>query len=109
MLVFCDGAGSWLKKSIRYQPVKGLPFICFQIVRGPFGAPSAHEIAEDGEFFVADCEGFCHLNCFSVKVQSAYTSRGPLRPVHRRTRRQHTLTAAAAAAQPFDESGNGSA
>jgi hypothetical protein len=51
---------SWLKKSIRYQPIKGLPFICFQIVRGPFRAPSAYEITEDGEFFVADCEGFCH-------------------------------------------------
>ena len=60
VLIFCDGVGSWLQKSIRYQPVKGLPFICFQIVRGPFGAPSAHEIAEDGEFFAADCEGFCH-------------------------------------------------
>ena len=32
VLIFCDGVGSWLQKSIRYQPVKGLPFICFQIV-----------------------------------------------------------------------------
>jgi hypothetical protein len=58
---------SWLKKSIRYKPIKGLPFTRFQIIRAPFRAPSAYEIAEDGEFFVADCEGFCHLNAAQGK------------------------------------------
>ena len=109
MLIFRDRVGSWLKKSIRDKPIKGHPLICLQIIRGPFRAPSTHEIAQDGEFFVADCEGFCHLNCFSEKVQSAHTSRGPLRPGRRLARRQHTLTSAATAAQPFNESGNAGA
>jgi hypothetical protein len=60
VLIFRDGVASWLKKSIRYQPIKGLPFTRFQIIRGPFRAPSTHEIAEDSEFIAADCEGFCH-------------------------------------------------
>jgi hypothetical protein len=104
VLIFCDGVGSWLKISIRDQPIYDLPFICLQIVSGPFRAPSAHEIAQDGEFIVADCEGFCHLNCFSVKVQSAHTSRGPLRPGRRLARRKDTLTAAATAAQALTKS-----
>jgi hypothetical protein len=61
VFVFCNGVSSWLKKSIRYQPIKGLSFICLQIIRGPFPAPATHEIAEDGEFFAADGEGFCHF------------------------------------------------
>ena len=49
-----------LDKSICYQSIKGLRFICIQI-RGPFHAPSGHEIAKDRQFFVGDDDGFCHL------------------------------------------------
>jgi hypothetical protein len=64
VLVFCNRVGSRLDKSIRYQPIKSLPFICF-LIRGPFRTPSTHEIAKDCEFFVADSEYFCHLTAFS--------------------------------------------
>jgi hypothetical protein len=40
VLIFGNGVGSWLEKSIRYQPIKGLPFIRLQIIRGPFCTPS---------------------------------------------------------------------
>jgi hypothetical protein len=79
VLIFCDGVGSWLKKSIRYQPVDGLSFICLQIICGPFPAPSTHEVAEDGEFFVADGEGFCHFTASLGKSNRPHRSEGPLR------------------------------
>jgi hypothetical protein len=60
-----SAAGS--RNPIRYQPIKGLSFICLQIIRGPFPAPSTHEIAEDGEFFVADGKDFCHLTASQGK------------------------------------------
>jgi hypothetical protein len=106
VLIFCNGVGSWLKKSIRYQPIKGLPFICLQITRGPFRAPSSHEITEDGEFFVADGEGGCHLIASQESPSRDHTSRSPLQPWRRFAGRQDTLTTAATATQPFVENGN---
>ena len=49
------------------------------------------------------------IGCFSGKVQLGRKSGGPLRSVRGRTRRLHTLTATAAAAQSFDESSHGGA
>jgi hypothetical protein len=102
---------SWLKKSIRYQPLERLSFICLQIIGGPLPVPATHEITEDGEFFVADGEGFCHFTASLRKsvqrISLGPRSRGPLRPARWRARRQDTLTTAAAATQPFDEGCNG--
>jgi hypothetical protein len=60
VLVFCNGVGSRLDKSVSYQSIKSLPFICLQSC-GLFRSPATHDIAKDGEFFVADGDGFSHL------------------------------------------------
>ena len=71
VFVVCNGVPiSLLDKSIGNQAIKSQPFICIQIF-GPFHAPSGHDIAKDGQFFVCDGDDFRHLTLHMRSQPSA--------------------------------------